>query len=418
MQLTGTRPAGRPAATRSPAPPQQPDWDDHPDLERIRGELAAARGLVTAEEVAAARRALASVARGSARALQAGDCAEGFADSGRPRTRAKAAALGGLAGHVSRRVGEDVVLFARMAGQYAKPRSHGTETLDGAELPVYRGDLVNSPAADAASRRHDPHRMLRAYRAGAEVLDALRDHHRDHHGDGDRDGRTGARGERQGEEQGPKERGPWVCHEALVLDYEEPQLRVDPLTGGTYLSSTHFPWVGARTRQPDGAHVRLLASVGNPVGCKIGPSADPQSVVRLCEALDPDREPGRLTLIVRMGRAALPELLPDVVRHVRRAGHPVVWLSDPMHGNTVRTRSGLKTRHLDDMIEEARCFVRVLEGARLHPGGLHLEVADHEVTECVGGPVRDESALAARYESLCDPRLGPEQARQLVDAVL
>ena len=400
MQITGPRAPAGPAAPYAAAP-QQPDWADHPDLPLVRGELAAARALVTAEEVAAARRALASAARGSARVLQAGDCAESFADDGAARTAAKAAALASLAGRLHERTGEDVALFGRMAGQYAKPRSRPVETVEGVELPAYRGDLINSATADARSRRHDPHRMLRAHRAASRVLGALRAHH----GDGAADTPGGTD-------------GPWVCHEALVLDWEESLLRTDPVTGGSFLSSTHFPWVGARTRQPEGAHVRLLASVVNPVGCKIGPSADPEDVIRLCEVLDPEREPGRLTLIVRMGAAALPELLPEVVRRVRRAGHPVVWLSDPMHGNTVRTLSGRKTRYLDDVIEEARCFMRVVESAGAHPGGLHLEVADREVTECVGGPVADESQLGARYESLCDPRLCPEQARMLIDAVL
>ncbi|WP_314173793.1 3-deoxy-7-phosphoheptulonate synthase [Streptomyces winkii] len=396
MQLTGSRSPAGPAATGAAAP-QQPDWADHPDLPLVRGQLAAAQALVTAEEVAAARRALASAARGSARVLQAGDCAESFADGDSARTASKAAVLASLAGRLRERTGEDVVVFGRMGGQYAKPRSRPAETVNGVELPAYRGDLVNSATADARSRRHDPRRMLRAYGAASRVLEALRAGYG--HG-----GRAAG--------------GPWVCHEALVLDWEESLLRTDPVTGRRFLSSTHFPWAGARTRQPEGAHVRLLASVVNPVGCKVGPSADPRDVVRLCEVLDPEREPGRLTLIVRMGAAALPRLLPEVVRRVRRAGHPVVWLSDPMHGNTVRTPSGLKTRHLDDMIEEARGFVRVVESAGAHPGGLHLEVADRDVTECVGGPVAGESALGARYESLCDPRLRPEQARMLIDAVL
>lgn len=395
MQLTGSRSPAEPAATCAAAP-QQPDWADHPDLPLVRRQLAAAQGLVTAEEVAAARRALASAALGSARVLQAGDCAESFADGDSARTTAKAAMLASLAGRVRERTGEDVVVFGRMAGQYAKPRSRPAETVNGFELPVYRGDLINSPAAEARSRLHDPRRMLRAHRAASRVLEALRAGHGNGSGGG----------------------GPWVCHEALVLDWEESLLRTDPVTGDPFLSSTHFPWVGARTRQPEGAHVRLLASVVNPVGCKIGPSADPRDVVRLCGVLDPERIPGRLTLIVRMGAAALPELLPEVVKRVRRAGHPVVWLSDPMHGNTVRTPSGRKTRYLDDMTEEAREFVRVVETAGAHPGGLHLEVADRDVTECVGGPVAGESALDARYESLCDPRLRPEQARMLIDAVL
>lgn len=402
MQLAGRLTQREPAGRESPPASQQPDWHTHPDFGRVHGALLSARPLVSAAETEAAREALAAVASGFARVLQAGDCAESFADSGPARTREKVAVLGRLAEQLGRRTSQDVVRFGRMAGQYAKPRSRPTETVGGAEIPVYRGDSVNSAAPDVHARRHDPHRMLRAYGASAKVMGALRGHRWD---------------AAQDPGSGEGWRGPWSSHEALVLDYENALVRRDPATGRRFLGSTHFPWAGARTRQPGGAHVRLLSSVSNPVGCKIEPSATPREVVRLCEVLDPDRVPGRLTLIVRMGKASVAEALPPIVRAVRRSGHPVVWLSDPMHGNTFRTGSGIKTRHLGDLIEEARCFRQVVEDAGMHAGGLHLEVASGEVTECLGGPVRDEAALEERYESLCDPRLNPVQALELIDTV-
>ncbi|RZU54187.1 3-deoxy-D-arabinoheptulosonate-7-phosphate synthase [Krasilnikovia cinnamomea] len=343
-------------------------------------------------EIAAAHRAIATVAAGDARLLQAGDCAESLAESGPAATAAKVAVLADLGDLVTRRTGDAVVLFGRLAGQYAKPRSQPTETVHGVELPVFRGHLVNAPEPDPHARAADPRRLIEAYRASARVLAGLRTHRQ--------------RGDA----------GPWASHEALVLDYESPQVRRGEWSGERYLASTHLPWIGERTRQLDHAHVRLLASVTNPVACKVGPGATPDDVVALCAALDPGRTPGRLTLIARMGAERVGALAP-IARAVRRAGHPVVWLCDPMHGNTVRTRSGKKTRQLATMIREASRFRATVEGLGLHPGGLHLEVATTEVTECVGGPVPDEDAVGGRYESLCDPRLNPAQARELIRCV-
>ena len=392
MQLTGRVSQSEPAWREVPAAWQQPDWHGHPAHGAVRDVLCSAGPLVEATEVLAVREALAAVASGAARVIQAGDCAESFADCTPDGAAARISVLGRLAERLRSRTGQGVVQLGRMAGQFAKPRSSPTETVDGVLLPAYRGDLVNSSAPDAGSRRHDPHRMVRAYRASAEVM-------------------AGLRARRRGG------LGPWSSHEALVLDYEEALTRTAPGAGGRFLGSTHVPWVGARTGQLSGPHVGLLASVSNPVACKIGPSTAPGDVVRLCEVLDPDRVPGRLTLIVRMGRDRVAEVLPSVVDAVRRAGHPVVWLSDPMHGNTFRAECGVKTRRVADLIAEARCFRSVVERAGLHAGGLHLEVAAGSVTECLGGPVRDEAALGERYESLCDPRLNPEQALHLVDAV-
>ncbi|WP_236048428.1 3-deoxy-7-phosphoheptulonate synthase [Paractinoplanes ovalisporus] len=364
---------------------EQPDWRDHPELSRIRAELRSREPLVTESEIAAARAGIAKVAAGEALLLQAGDCAESFAESGPEHTAAKVAALTGLSDLLSLSTGRPVMRFARMAGQYAKPRSSPTEMVGGVEMPTFRGHIVNAPEADPAARAADPERLLLAYAHSSRVLAAMPD-------------------------------GPWVSHEALLLDYEGPQVRPGA-TGDLLLASTHLPWIGERTRQADHAHVAMLAAVANPVACKVGPTASPESVVDLCARLDPDRRPGRLTLIARMGAGRVAEALPPIARAVRQAGHPVVWLSDPMHGNTVRAKSGEKTRHLDSMIAEAVLFRVSLERLGLHPGGLHLEVAAADVTECVGGNVPGEDALRRRYESLCDPRLNPSQARELITSV-
>jgi 3-deoxy-7-phosphoheptulonate synthase len=239
--------------------------------------------------------------------------------------------------------------------------------------------------------------MVWAYDASAEVQRALRSH-------------------REHNDRLPAGEGPWSSHEALVIDYESRLIRQDPDTDEAYLSSTHLPWVGERTRDPGDAHVGMLSSVMNPVGCKIGPTADPDDILRVCEALDPAREPGRLVLIPRMGRDRILEALPRLVRHVANAGHPVVWLCDPMHGNTVTSRFGLKTRLLTDVITEAVRFRDVLQENRQHAAGLHIEVAADDVTECVGGSVASEDQLHRNYTSLCDPRLNPEQALELIEA--
>ncbi|GGX90017.1 3-deoxy-7-phosphoheptulonate synthase [Streptomyces hiroshimensis] len=372
---------------------QQPQWGAHPDLPQVRRTLREAPALTSAEDVRTLRRQLAEVALGRARLLQAGDCAEDIRVCGAADTAAKAELLADLAGRMAAHTGQPVVRIGRMGGQFAKPRSRPTETThDGLDLPVFRGHLVNSPEPNGQARRHDPNRMLQAYEASSAVLRALDEERTDAY-------------------------GPWASHEALVMDYESPQVRRDPETGTPYLASTHLPWIGERTRQRGLAHVELLASVANPVACKVGPSATAEEVVRLCRVLDPNRLPGRLTLILRMGVRAPGLAIAPIAEAVQREGHPVVWLSDPLHGNTVQTASGIKTRRLSDAVDEAVAFRKALEQQGLHPGGLHLETAAADVTECLGGPVADERALSGRYESLCDPRLNPAQARELIDAV-
>jgi 3-deoxy-7-phosphoheptulonate synthase len=378
---------------------QQPQWRTHGDYQRTCAWLRDSDPLVTTKELDTFRTWVSMVAGGRGQLLQLGDCAESFYECTPAHTFAKIDTLRSLAADLAARTGGPVVPIGRLGGQFAKPRSRPTEWSGGVELPSFCGHMINSEIPTPHARHHDPRRMLWSYEASAKVMCWLGTY-RDH-----------------GSRPSSVASGPWASHEALVIDYEASLIRHDEDTGAAYLGSTHLPWLGERTRDPDGANALLLAAVSNPVASKIGPTADPAAVVRLCGLLDPNREPGRLTLIPRMGCGRVVSALPDIVVAVRRAGHPVLWLCDPMHGNTVTTRNGTKTRRLDDILAEVAGFRAVLERHREHPGGLHLEVASAEVTECIGGrSVPDEDALDGCYTSLCDPRLNPEQAQQVLEA--
>lgn len=403
-----------PSAWRGREAAHQPDWPDSCELAKTRLWLASAPPLTTAEDVRAVRHALADVAAGHGYLLQGGDCAEPFGVAARRGALAKDGILGALSERISRALDVPVLSIARLAGQFAKPRSEPTEVVGGETVPTFRGLAVNSPHPVAARRIPDARRMIAGYHAARAVLAELR-------GLAQRRDREGTRYGRTYRDSGLRWRhnGVWTSHEALLLDYEEALVRADSDTGGWYLASTHFPWIGERTRAADGAHVAFLAGIGNPVGCKIGPGAAPDEVVALCARLDPHREPGRLTLICRLGAQRVRTALPPLVRAVRDAGHPVVWLCDPMHGNTRITGTGVKTRHLDDITAEVLAFHETLHGLHQWPGGLHLELAGEDVTECLGGSrVPDEAALGRRYTSLCDPRLNNEQALLMVESLL
>ncbi|XVS61054.1 3-deoxy-7-phosphoheptulonate synthase [Actinosynnema sp. CA-299493] len=359
---------------------QQPSWSDR-RARSSRARLARMAGLVTPTEVAALRAELAEVAAGRRLVVQAGDCAEPFAECGPRHVTPKAS----LVDRLARALGGDgrpAVRVGRMAGQFAKPRSRPTEVVDGVELPVYRGDLVNAPQANGWARRADPARLVAGYHAARSATELLRWHHP----------------------------ALWTSHEALVLDYELPLVRRDD-RGVPLLTSTHWPWIGDRTRDVDGAHVRLLASVANPVACKVGPGMRPDELRALCERLDPEREPGRLTLIARMGADAAPGLLPPLVRAVRAAGHPVIWLCDPLHGNTVTGPGGRKARLVDTVVREVAAFRAITHAAGGVAGGLHLETTPDQVEECGW-----DDFPTGSYESLCDPRLNPGQALAVVAA--
>ncbi|MFI9076718.1 3-deoxy-7-phosphoheptulonate synthase [Streptomyces sioyaensis] len=372
---------------------QQPHWDRPEQLAQVRRELATRPVLVGAAEVRALRAALAEVALGRAQLVQAGDCAEDPEESTARDVHRKAALLDLLAGTMKMAAHRPVVRVGRLAGQFAKPRSRATETVDGVELPVYRGHMVNGPEADPAARRPDPLRMLTGYMAANEIM-----------------GHLGWQRPAGAVPEAPV----WTSHEALLLDYELPQLRPCD-DGGLLLASTHFPWIGERTRQVDGAHVALLSEIVNPVACKVGPTMTAEELLALCEVLDPDREPGRLTLIARMGAETVADRLPQLAKAVLHAGHPVIWVSDPMHGNTVSAPCGRKTRHVRTVVQEVRGFQRAVESAGGVAGGLHLEATPDEVTECVADPAGADRVGEA-YTSLCDPRLNPSQAVSVVAA--
>ncbi|GGQ43741.1 3-deoxy-7-phosphoheptulonate synthase [Couchioplanes azureus] len=374
---------------------QQPRWKDRWQAERLSGELGDLPGLVAWEEVRQLRLLLAEVAAGGLQVLQAGDCAEDPADCVPEVLSRKAGMLDALAGVMQARTGLPVVRVGRIAGQFAKPRSADLERHGELELPAFRGHLVNDPRPDPQLRQPDPARLLtgyRAARAGTEFLRRL-----------------------AGAWDLPAGAPVWTSHEALVLDYELPLLRRGPR--GLLLTSTHWPWIGDRTRQPDGAHVQLLARIQNPVACKVGPTTTPAELIRLCGVLDPARSPGRLTLISRMGAERVAEWLPPLMAAVRDAGHPVVWLCDPMHGNTRRGPLGRKTRLLTSVVREVELFQEVAGAEQAVAGGLHLEATPENVGECVA----DESHLddlldPLRYTTLCDPRLNIGQAVAVVSA--
>ncbi|MCF6524115.1 3-deoxy-7-phosphoheptulonate synthase [Streptomyces sp. JJ36] len=373
---------------------QQPDWGNPQVVEEVRDELARRPALVTFEDVRTLRGLLARAAAGEVQIVQSGDCAEDPAECTSGYVARKSGLLDALAGVMRMSTHKPVLRVGRMAGQFGKPRSSPTEVVDGVELPVYRGHMVNSPEPDPERRRPDPRRMLAGHDAARRAVEYL--------------GWTG--GERARRVAPPV----WTSHEALLLDYEIPQVHRDP-DGRPVLTSTHWPWIGERTRQPDGAHVALLAHVANPAACKVGPAMEPDELLALCARLDPAREPGRLTLIARMGAGAVAERLPALVTAVREAGHPVVWLTDPMHGNTVCTAEGFKTRLVETVTHEIAEFQRAVYGAGGVPGGLHLETTPDDVSECAA----DEDALSRvgdKYTSFCDPRLNPRQALTVAGA--
>ncbi|SDW77564.1 3-deoxy-D-arabinoheptulosonate-7-phosphate synthase [Amycolatopsis xylanica] len=392
-----------PASWREFPAAQQPDWPDEDHVRRVGAELAALPPLVTAPEVYALRRALCRVAHAGGFVVQAGDCAETFAAPDFVGTAAKVRLLHDAAKRLHDELKVPVVPIGRIAGQYGKPRSSPTERVGDQVLPSFRGEIVNGREPTAAARTPDPARMRLAYQHSAEVFGILRE--------------LAAAGLALSGRWGSETPAVWTSHEALVLDYEEPMVRFDEETGAWLLTSTHLPWIGARTCEPDGAHVRFLAGVANPVGLKVGPGCTPGRLEELCARLDPDRQPGRLVLIARMGAGVVGERLPELVRAVAASGHPVVWMSDPMHGNT-RAAGPLKTRRIGDVLAELAGFTAAVRGAGGWPGGLHLEATPEDVTECVGG--RDpvvEADLPLRYRTACDPRLNGDQADEVVAAM-
>ncbi|MET8976723.1 3-deoxy-7-phosphoheptulonate synthase class II [Streptomyces sp. NPDC004539] len=388
---------------------QRPEWPSEAELGAVTDRLAALPALVTPQECDALTARLARVAEGGAFLLQGGDCAERL-DRRSPRAvHATLRLLERMAAVLSHASALPVVAVGRMAGQYAKPRSRPTETVGGRTLPVYRGDAVNGLGFTPADRRPDPARLLRVYDASRRTLDVLRAYERDP---------AAAPSEIAASPEVAVPFEPFAGHEGLLLDYEAALTRRHPPAGRRYAGSGHLLWIGDRTRQLDGAHVAWFATVGNPVAVKLGPTATPEDALALIDRLDPERRPGRLTFVVRMGARRVRDLLPPLVEKVTASGAPVVWACDPMHGNTFEAPGGHKTRRFDDVLAEVAGFFEVHTALGTHAGGLHVELTGEDVTECVGGtagPGLDD--LHRRYESACDPRLNRDQALELARLV-
>lgn len=419
----------------------------YPDPVGLRDAVERLRSLpplVTSYEIERLRGELAQAQRGERFVLQGGDCAETIAECRSDIVASKLKILLQMSLVLVHGGQKPVVRIGRFAGQYAKPRSRPTETRDGQELPSYFGDLVNRPGFTPVDRRPDPWLLVEGYKHSALTLNFVRAlvdhgfadlHHPEHwdlsflsHADlppalREEYARTStslaealrfleALGEHRVNEI--TRVGFYTSHEGLNLEYEAAQTRRVPRREGWYDLSTHMPWIGERTRALGGAHVEFFRGIRNPVGVKIGPSADPESVVELIDTLNPQREPGKLVLITRMGAGAALEALPGIVRAVESSGAPVLWLSDPMHGNTRTTTAGVKTRSFDDILTELEAVMDVHDHAGTVLGGVHFELTGEDVTECVGGGAGvTEDDLGTRYTSLCDPRLNYAQALEM-----
>ncbi len=417
---------------------QQPAWPDAAELEKVRAELAKLPPLVFAGEVDTLRSRLAQAAQGKAFLLQGGDCAETFVDATADRIRNRIKTVLQMAVVLMYGSSLPVIKMGRMAGQFAKPRSSDTETRGDVTLPAYRGDAVNGYEFDEESRKHDPKRLLQAYHTSASTLNLIRAFTtggfadlREVHawnkgftdnpankkyetiaGDIDRAMRfMEACGVDSAELRSTEF---FVSHEGLLFDYERPLTRIDSRTQLPYVTSGHFIWIGERTRQLDGAHVDFFSRVRNPIGIKLGPTTTKDQLLSLIDKVDPNREPGRLTLISRMGAGKIREALPPLVEAVMNAGATPLWITDPMHGNGITTKNGYKSRRFDDVMDEVMGFFEVHRATGTHPGGLHVELTGDDVAECLGGSEQiDESTLEQRYESVCDPRLNHMQSLEL-----
>lgn len=380
-----------PISTRAEEP-QQPSWPDPETLSEAELELSTLPPLTSEEEVVALARRLAAVAGGDALLLQAGDCAERFFDAAPEITRRKVSHLRQLAGQIRTASGLQVVTIGRMAGQYGKPRSAAFEPgVSDPPIHTYRGDAVNAIQPVPNLRMPNPRRLVDAYWSSKAVLDELR----------------------ISWPRCPPAERVFASHELLLLPYEEPLVRTGRY--GLYNGSTHFGWIGARTRDYTGPHIALARDLHNPVGVKIGPSTLPDEAVQLSRTLNPDSVPGRLTFITRFGAPKIERSLPPIVEAVARHGTSVIWICDPMHGNTC-SLGGHKTRTMEAMMSEVRSFVRILSRRGLLPGGLHLELTPDPVTECLD--VASDVTELTDYRSACDPRLGPDQSVRLIDHFL
>ena len=417
---------------------QQPSWDPN-QAQYVRKILESVPPVVLGPEVEELKTQLADVANGKAFMLQGGDCAETFESNTEPHIRANVRTLLQMAAVLTYGASMPVVKLARIAGQYAKPRS---SDLDANGLPNYRGDIVNGVEPTEEARRHDPARMVRAYANSSAAMNLVRaltasgtaDLHNinDWNREFVTNSPAGARYEALGREisrslafmdacgvrdDNLRTSNVYASHEALLVDYERAMLRLATDSNGDtrlYDLSAHQLWIGERTRGIDDFHVNFAALISNPIGIKLGPTTTPEEAVAYADKLDPERVPGRLTMVIRMGQDKVREVLPGIVKAVEASGHKVVWQSDPMHGNTFTSSNGYKTRHFDKIIDEVQGFFEVHRELGTHPGGIHIELTGENVTECLGGAqdITDVD-LPGRYESACDPRLNTEQALEL-----
>ncbi|MEI7549776.1 MAG: 3-deoxy-7-phosphoheptulonate synthase class II, partial [Actinomycetes bacterium] len=424
---------------RSLTAAQQPQWPDSAALESAVAELRSFPPLVFAGECDSLKEKVAAAAKGEAFWLQGGDCAETFVAASADSIRNRIKTILQMAAVLQYGSGLPVIKVGRMAGQYAKPRSKDTETRDGVTLPAYRGDAVNDLEFTLAARTPDPSRLVKVYNTSAATLNLVRaftnggfaDLRQVHSWNQGfvRDSSAGERYEQMAREIGralaflrsagadPAEFRTvdlFSSHEALILEYERALTRIDSRTQLPYNVSGHFVWIGERTRQLDGAHVDFMSRIRNPIGVKLGPSSSVDDALALIDKLDPDREPGRLTFITRMGAGKIREALPNLVEKVTASGAQVLWVCDPMHGNTYEAPSGYKTRKFDDVMDEIAGFFEVHKALGTHPGGIHVELTGDDVTECVGGGEHiSHDDLATRYESACDPRLNHTQSLEV-----
>ncbi|HRN28100.1 MAG TPA: 3-deoxy-7-phosphoheptulonate synthase class II [Terrimesophilobacter sp.] len=417
---------------------QQPEWPDPAAVATASAELATLPPLVFAGEVDILRSRLAAAARGEAFLLQGGDCAETFAGATADQIRNRVKTILQLAVVLTYGASMPIVKMGRMAGQFAKPRSSDFETRGETTLPAYRGDIVNGYDFTAESRTPDASRLVRGYHMAASTLNLIRAFTQGGFADlrevhswnqGFARNPANVRYEKLAAEidraikfmmacgadfEALKRTEYYISHEALLMDYERPLTRIDSRTGTPYNTSAHFVWIGERTRQLDGAHVDFLSRVRNPIGVKLGPTTSAAEVLELIEKLDPDREPGRLTFITRMGAGQIRDALPPLLEAVKASDANPLWVTDPMHGNGLTTPNGYKTRRFDDVVDEVKGFFEAHRAVGTLPGGIHIELTGDDVTECLGGSEHiDEATLATRYESLCDPRLNHMQSLEL-----
>jgi len=417
---------------------QQPSWGGSPELAAASEELATMPPLVFAGEVDLLRERLATAAAGKSFVLQGGDCAETFAGATAVQIRERVKTLLQMAVVLTYGASVPVVKMGRMAGQFAKPRSSNDETRGDVTLPAYRGDHVNGYDFTPESRAPDPARLVKGYHTAASTLNlvraftqggfaSLKEVHSWNKGFAANPANARYEGlardidrairfmEAAGADFDELRRVEfYTAHEGLLMDYERPMTRIDSRNGTPVDTSAHFVWIGERTRDLDGAHVDFFSRIRNPIGVKLGPSTTPEVMEQLIDKLDPDREPGRLTFIARMGAGKVRDALPPLLEHVKSLDANPLWITDPMHGNGVTTPTGYKTRRFDDIVDEVRGFFEAHRAVGTHPGGLHVELTGDDVTECLGGSEHiDEATLATRYESLCDPRLNHMQSLEL-----